>query len=272
MSRDNFSEKVKVTLRTRVAGRCSNPNCRKITIGPNKLPDKVTILGEAAHICAAAEGGPRYDPNMTSDKRKSIDNGIWLCNTCARMIDANERHYTVELLHKWKDQAEKSSYQDLTKRLIPREPINPHRKNDIDCLKLFIEYGDLFYLKRDIRDLPKIVYFDFFKFRNVLDEIEYYPEIWPVRDPILDRLLKNLIISFKKLEDYIHGYSEYNGQIYHNFGPLAERINKIFRLREGLPLKIENRIDSALIDEGEKFSFEYDNLIEYMRKEYPELF
>lgn len=272
MSRDNFSEKVKATLRTRVAGLCSNPDCRKVTIGPNKLQNKVTILGEAAHICAAAEGGPRYDPNMTSDKRKSIDNGIWLCNTCARIIDADERSYPVELLHKWKLQAEKSAYQDLTGPLIPREPINPHQKNGIDCLKLFIEYGDLFYLKRDIKYLPKAVYFDFFKFRNVLDELKYSPEIWPVRDPILNDLLKNLIIAFERLEYYICGYYEYNGRKYYNFGPLQEKTNKISRQREGLPREIENRIDSALIDESKKFSFAYDNLITYMRKEYPELF
>ena len=272
MSRDNFSERVKTILRTRVAGRCSNPDCRKVTIGPNNDKNKATILGDAAHICAAAEGGPRYDPSMTSDKRKSIDNGIWLCNTCARMIDADERCYPVELLYEWKHQAEKASHRDLTKRLIPREHINLYRKNDIDCLKLFIEDSDLFYLKRYIRDLPKVVYFDFFKFGNVLDELEYLPKIWPVRDPILNSLLKNLIIAFEGLEYYICDYYEYNGRIYYNFGTLAEKTNKIFRQRDGLPREIENRIDSTLIDEREKFSFAYDNLIEYMRKEYPELF
>ena len=54
MSRDNFSEKVKTILRTRVAGRCSNPDCRRVTIGPNNDKNKATILGDAAHICAAS--------------------------------------------------------------------------------------------------------------------------------------------------------------------------------------------------------------------------
>lgn len=54
MSRDNFSKKDIVALRTRVGDRCSNPDCRKTTVGPANTIDKATILGDAAHICAAS--------------------------------------------------------------------------------------------------------------------------------------------------------------------------------------------------------------------------
>ena len=45
-----------------------------ITIGASQeKADKPSRTGVAAHICAAAEGGPRYDPNMTPEERKQLD-------------------------------------------------------------------------------------------------------------------------------------------------------------------------------------------------------
>ena len=44
---------------------------------------------------------------MTPDKRKSIDNGIWLCDSCAKLIDSDIQKYDVLTLGKWKYDAEK---------------------------------------------------------------------------------------------------------------------------------------------------------------------
>ena len=124
MSRDNFSEKVKTILRTRVAGRCSNPDCRRVTIGPNNDKNKATILGDAAHICAASLGGPRYDPNMTAKERKSIDNAIWLCTSCARRIDKDHTLYSKELLHHWKESAEKKANNEVNHPLFNQSEVD----------------------------------------------------------------------------------------------------------------------------------------------------
>ena len=43
---------------------------------------------------------------MTPEERSSIENGIWLCRSCARLIDSDERVYSIELLRMWKDAAE----------------------------------------------------------------------------------------------------------------------------------------------------------------------
>ncbi len=87
--RDEFTSSTKDLLANRVGRRCSNPNCRKLTCGANDNPSKITNIGVAAHICAAAEGGPRFDSNMTSEERKAFDNGIWLCQNCAKLIDSD---------------------------------------------------------------------------------------------------------------------------------------------------------------------------------------
>ena len=62
-TRDNFSPATKETLAKRVGWRCSNPDCRKLTIGPHEEDTKSVNIGVAAHITAAASGvgAKRYD-------------------------------------------------------------------------------------------------------------------------------------------------------------------------------------------------------------------
>ena len=103
---NDFSLKTKEELAKRVAYRCSNPKCRKPTIGPKENNYGTVNIGEAAHICAASTGGARYDKDMTSEERSSVNNGIWLCRNCAALIDRDEKYYTVELLRVWKQLAE----------------------------------------------------------------------------------------------------------------------------------------------------------------------
>jgi hypothetical protein len=101
-ARDGFLKDSKEILAKRVGMRCSNPNCRRPTSGPQEHPRKAVNIGVAAHICAAAPGGPRYDPRMTSVERGDIDNGLWLCQTCAKLVDNDTHHYTADLLRQWR--------------------------------------------------------------------------------------------------------------------------------------------------------------------------
>lgn len=105
--RNNFSKKTKTTLASRVAYRCSFPGCGRITIGPGTDNNEhVITIGEAAHIYAAAPKGPRNNPNLTPNQLKAIDNGIWMCNSHARLIDIDEINYSAETLINWKTNAE----------------------------------------------------------------------------------------------------------------------------------------------------------------------
>jgi hypothetical protein len=118
-NRDDFPNSVKRTLAERANQRCSNPDCGRPTSGPHSISNKSIILGVAAHIHAAAPGGKRYDPNMTPEQRSAIENGIWLCSTCAKLIDSDETKYSPELLKKWKTEHENS----ISKELVSSGPI-----------------------------------------------------------------------------------------------------------------------------------------------------
>jgi hypothetical protein len=108
-SRDDFTQRTKTDLALRVSYLCSN--CKQSTVDPSdERPDGVTMVGVAAHICAAAPGAGarRYDASMTREERSHIDNGIWLCSTCSVLIDRDEERFSVEALRQMKREHEDS--------------------------------------------------------------------------------------------------------------------------------------------------------------------
>lgn len=117
--RDDFDKGVIDALGKRAAYICSNPQCRTLTIGPSSDNETTFIyIGKGAHICAASSGGPRFDPNMSPEDRKSINNGIFLCSNCADMIDKNGgMDYPVDQLREWKTQHETWVCDNVNKRI-----------------------------------------------------------------------------------------------------------------------------------------------------------
>ncbi|MDQ3030949.1 MAG: SAVED domain-containing protein [Myxococcota bacterium] len=130
-----FSGPVKRTLERRVACVCSKPGCGRITVGPHTESGKATSVGNAGHITSAAEGGPRYDPSWTTEQRRSIDNGIWLCADCHVIVDSNASPFGVELLKKWKRDAEARAWEALElgrkRDHIPRVVAALHRSMEL---------------------------------------------------------------------------------------------------------------------------------------------
>lgn len=120
--RDDFSEDVKRKLAARVGHCCSNPGCRASTAGPQVDPSGAVNVGVASHITAASLNGPRYDATLTPEQRCDIDNGIWLCQTCAHLIDTDLTHYKVDLLRAWKMVAEDRARNSIGKTSIAGSP------------------------------------------------------------------------------------------------------------------------------------------------------
>lgn len=105
MARDNFSKAVIDRMAKRVGMKCSYPDCRAPTAGPDAAAG-VTNVGVAAHISAASPGGARYDPGLSPEARSDIANGIWLCQNHAKLIDDDELGNPASLLREWKETAE----------------------------------------------------------------------------------------------------------------------------------------------------------------------
>lgn len=104
--RDNFTSAIKTRLAKRAGFQCSI--CKAGTVGPSSItPESVTNIGVAAHITAAATGGPRYNPSLSTQERSHIRNGIWLCQNHAKLIDSDHGSWPASRLHKVKLQHEK---------------------------------------------------------------------------------------------------------------------------------------------------------------------
>lgn len=115
MARDDFSAHVKQQLALRVNHRCANPDCRATTSGPQLCPDASVNVGVAAHISAASAGGPRFNATLRAEERASAENGIWLCQNCAKLVDSDEARFPDGLLRAWKQGAEAEALDHIGK-------------------------------------------------------------------------------------------------------------------------------------------------------------
>lgn len=83
---------------------CAFPGCCNSIVNSQGI-----VVGEICHIVAAQEGGKRFinDNEWTNEKRRSIENLILLCPEHHKVIDSDEKTYTVKVLQKYKNQHEK---------------------------------------------------------------------------------------------------------------------------------------------------------------------
>lgn len=109
----DFNQRTIDILAKRASFKCSNPDCRASTVGPNSDPTKSTLIGEAAHIRGARPQSKRYVSGMTDAARAEITNGIWLCRNCHKIIDTDDIRYTTDLLFAWREKHEEFVLSEL---------------------------------------------------------------------------------------------------------------------------------------------------------------
>ncbi|MDU6836379.1 MAG: hypothetical protein E6417_40875, partial [Bradyrhizobium sp.] len=119
-NRDDFSQATKNRLAKQARYHCSNPSCRHLTYAPTSNGAKEINIGVAAHICAAAPGpgARRYRSDMTPEQRMSPDNGIHLCQDCAKTIDSDDPVFSERVLHGWK----RKHAEDMWRSIVEKTP------------------------------------------------------------------------------------------------------------------------------------------------------
>lgn len=221
-SRDDFSPETVAILGKRASFICSNPYCRTLTIAASIADNNKFIYdGIASHITAAAEGGPRYNADLTPEQRMDETNGIFLCGTCSIMIDKNKGiDYPVTLLNEWKEQHTKWVNDWLNKKINPlvSSPTSIEVKIEIQHDRnIFLKLNQI--LPED--DLRTIIdnlqtYMKFFS--GDMPRIhQYYDTISKTENQFIDNDLKTEANSLAKELRALHTYTAGSFFIFPNY-------------------------------------------------------
>lgn len=116
-----YTRRTIVALAHYSGGLCYWPGCYETVLRTVNGEPCITV--EIAHIRGAYPGSARFDSSMNDDQRRDHANLILLCNPHHDIVDKREKEkiYTIELLHRWKNQRE-SDPQEALKRLRDVSP------------------------------------------------------------------------------------------------------------------------------------------------------
>ena len=92
---------------------------------------------------------------MTPEERKSSENGIWLCQSCSKLIDTDTTRYSKAVLLEWKKAAELSALSEI-------EKISPIQSMEEDkaIIKFFVQCFDRPAFQDDIYQEGRMEDFD----------------------------------------------------------------------------------------------------------------
>lgn len=105
MPRDNFSNGTRHRLSDQVDHHCVFPGCWTLTSVPRPEGKGRVTVSHAAHVSAASENGPRYNPELTPEQRRALANGANLCATHATLVDRQSDRYPAETIQGWQGAA-----------------------------------------------------------------------------------------------------------------------------------------------------------------------
>jgi hypothetical protein len=94
----SYTDRTLKLLWGRAAGRCAMPECRIELFADAKDYDPVVVIGEIAHVAAAANDGPRGASALTPVQRNDYDNLILLCQNCHGRVDGQTGYFSVARL------------------------------------------------------------------------------------------------------------------------------------------------------------------------------
>jgi Nucleoside phosphorylase len=134
----------------RAGGMCAFEDCRENLILNSNEYDKISQIGEIAHIIAHSPMGPRGDPNYPKEKLNKYENLILLCPTCHKKIDTQPHKYTAEILQDIKEKHECWVQQQIGKGMskfgftelkVAQNSIKGSNIDNFKVLKYSIHFG-----------------------------------------------------------------------------------------------------------------------------------
>lgn len=226
-------------------------------------------LNEVAHIIAYSPNGPRGNIECDAEFINSYENLILLCPICHRKVDDNPNEFSAEILIN-----KKQEHINYVINQFGRQSV--HRNSDIFCIRAFIKYGDLNNLERYIYFLPNS--FDTY-FLNLPYFIENLfldiPSALPFNNSELNDYFKKFYKIYHELCNSLNGYNDGLKFEYKHCPPQPNFIttkfpeaglNKIYLSDEAL-----NNLYSSIIEKKELFLEQYQNLIRFIKQNYPEI-
>jgi hypothetical protein len=93
-----ISVKTQKMLWGRAANRCAFPECRRELVIDASETDDESLIGDACHIVADSENGPRGKSPLSAEERDKYANLMLLCKVHHKVIDDQHHLYTVERL------------------------------------------------------------------------------------------------------------------------------------------------------------------------------
>lgn len=135
----SISVKTRKLLWGKAASRCSFPECKKELIMDETETDDPSIMGEECHIVARENGGPRGNTSLSKEKRDLYSNLVLMCNNHHKVIDDQEKAYTIEVLNDIK-----KTHEDWVKKSLK---IDEFREKDE---LIYSSYIDTWVKKSDI--------------------------------------------------------------------------------------------------------------------------
>ena len=113
----HIPEKDSKTLFLRSGNRCTK--CKRVLVINRTETDPESIIAIKAHIKGEKPQAPRYDPAMSDTKRNCYANLICVCGDCHKEIDDQPNTFSVEVLHKMKEEHEEWIYRSTLDE-VPR--------------------------------------------------------------------------------------------------------------------------------------------------------
>lgn len=121
-----ISLKTQKMLWGRAASRCAFPDCRRELVMDASKTDDESLVGEACHMIAQKQDGPRGDSDLDLEQRNKYGNLLLLCNIHHKLIDDQPGAYTVERL-----QLIKNEHEDWVRNKLQIFDQNKQRDDEI---------------------------------------------------------------------------------------------------------------------------------------------